>query len=313
MASRIRNFAPPGSMLDKSKRCGQCGESFARRKSHTMETWQASRYCSPRCAGLAKRKHGESGGGRAGHTRRSPEYVVWVGIIGRCENPANKDYPRYGGRGIKVCQNWRDSYEMFLADVGRRPSLKHSIDRHPNNDGNYEPSNVRWATPEQQQRNRCNTRMIGDRPLVEVAEAAGMKAKTLRERLGRGIPADVAIDSTDWKRHPRESAHRHLKAVKSLPCTTCGSDPPSEAAHVRMGSRAHGKRPTGMGEKPSDKWVVPLCGYCHRNGRKAQHRMGERQFWLMHGIDPFPLCEALYAASPNIEQMIVIVNMRISS
>jgi hypothetical protein len=71
----------------------------------------------------------------------------------RCNNPNNKEWWNYGGRGIKVCQRWQDSYENFLADMGRRPSLSHSIERQDNNKG-YEPGNCRWATPKEQGANR---------------------------------------------------------------------------------------------------------------------------------------------------------------
>ncbi len=86
--------------------------------------------------------------------RRTPEYRCWSGLITRCTNPRAKDYPRYGGRGITVCDRWRTSFEHFYADMGRRPSPRMSIDRYPNNDGHYEPSNCRWATSQQQARNR---------------------------------------------------------------------------------------------------------------------------------------------------------------
>lgn len=74
-------------------------------------------------------------------------------MIYRCENPNVKDWKYYGGRGIKVCLEWRESFEVFLRDMGTRPSPSHSIDRiEP--DGNYEPGNCRWATPLQQRHNR---------------------------------------------------------------------------------------------------------------------------------------------------------------
>lgn len=88
----------------------------------------------------------------------SPEYTSWVGMKGRCLNPANPKYERYGGRGISVCDRWRDSFEAFLEDMGHRPSPAHSIDRR-DNDGNYEPGNCRWATPVEQQRNRGGQRV----------------------------------------------------------------------------------------------------------------------------------------------------------
>jgi hypothetical protein len=98
--------------------------------------------------GERSRTHGETIG-------RGPsiEYSTWVGMIDRCENPRNKSFPDYGGRGIRVCPEWRDSFPGFLAEVGRRPGPEFSIDRIDNSRG-YEPGNVRWATRLQQNRNR---------------------------------------------------------------------------------------------------------------------------------------------------------------
>lgn len=85
----------------------------------------------------AATKHGFSGG-------RLPEYVLWLGMRRRCDNPSHVGYKNYGARGIQVCERWND-FTLFLADVGRRPTPQHTLDR-INNDGNYEPGNVRWAT-----------------------------------------------------------------------------------------------------------------------------------------------------------------------
>jgi hypothetical protein len=136
--------------------------------------------------------HGESYGGA-----RTPEYVAWVNMIQRCEDPNYIDFHRYGGRGIRVCARWRTSYTAFLADVGRRPSRDHSLDRYPNSDGEYEPGNVRWATEQEQQRNRCTNRIVelnGEKKcLSEVAEMTGIKRETLAMRLNSGMAPEEAV------------------------------------------------------------------------------------------------------------------------
>ena len=88
-----------------------------------------------------------------------PEYAVWKGIICRCCYSYLDVYQRYGGRGIKVCSRWRHSFDAFLSDMGPRPSSKHSIDR-INNNGNYEPSNCRWASASEQSRNKRNSLIV---------------------------------------------------------------------------------------------------------------------------------------------------------
>ena len=94
--------------------------------------------------GCLRRSHGDW---------KSREYAIWAGMIQRCENPKDKNYASYGGRGIAVCPEWRQSYARFLADVGPRPGTDYSIDR-INNNGDYDPTNVRWATRSEQQRNK---------------------------------------------------------------------------------------------------------------------------------------------------------------
>ena len=98
--------------------------------------------------GRHNRTHGEGG-----HGFYSVEYNAWMHMRQPCSNSKYHAYARYGGRGIKVCDRWRNSFEAFLADMSRRPSGRRSLDR-INNNGDDEPSNCRWATPVQQSRNR---------------------------------------------------------------------------------------------------------------------------------------------------------------
>jgi hypothetical protein len=90
---------------------------------------------------------------------KSPEHRAWVHMRQRCTNPRKREWPHYGGRGIKVCARWMDSFIAFFADVGTRPSPKHSLDRIDVN-GDYEPGNVRWATQAQQIENTTVARLV---------------------------------------------------------------------------------------------------------------------------------------------------------
>lgn len=83
----------------------------------------------------------------------TPEYRAWAAMKARCFNPRIRNFRNHGGRGITVCAEWRDDFDAFLAHVGRKPSPRHSLDR-IDNDGNYEPGNVRWATALEQRHNR---------------------------------------------------------------------------------------------------------------------------------------------------------------
>jgi hypothetical protein len=124
------------------------------------------------------------------------EYRIWRHMLNRCYREADTDYHRWGGRGITVCDRWRYSFEMFFADMGERPSPKHSIDR-MNNDGNYEPSNCRWATSSEQCRNRSsNVRVEHDgqsRTIIEWSEETGLSYMTIYKRLKRGITPDGGL------------------------------------------------------------------------------------------------------------------------
>ncbi len=104
--------------------------------------------------------------------------------------------------------------------------------------------------------------------------------------------------------HPKpqrgEKLPAHLAFIRRLPCVICGARP-SEAAHIRMNDAESGKMQS-LGQKPDDRWAVPLCTYCHTRGPQAQHRSGERVWWLGHGINPLMLARLLFAVSPDVER-----------
>jgi hypothetical protein len=116
----------------------------------------------------------------------TPEHMIWCSIKQRCFNPENKAYARYGGRGIVMCPEWRDSFERFIADVGMRPAPRLTLERLDNDKG-YQPGNVRWATYKEQARNtRRNHRLThgGETlTLVEWEERTGIKQHTIMARL----------------------------------------------------------------------------------------------------------------------------------
>jgi hypothetical protein len=89
---------------------------------------------------------------------KTPEFRVWAEMMARCECATNDSFYNYGGRGISVCSRWREAFEAFSADMGPRPSAKHTIER-LNNAGNYEPSNCVWAVRKVQNRNKRNIRL----------------------------------------------------------------------------------------------------------------------------------------------------------
>lgn len=117
---------------------------------------------------------------------KTAEYQVWQGMLRRCANPRMPGFPNYGGRGITVCERWRDSFENFYADMGRRPSADHSIDR-IDNDGPYSPENCRWATRSEQARNKSTNRVLTYRGITatvaEWSERTGIHHRTITSRL----------------------------------------------------------------------------------------------------------------------------------
>lgn len=145
----------------------------------------------------------------------TPEHNVWENIIARCCNPKHPSFSNYGGRGIGICQEWRNSFEAFLANVGPRPSSVHTIERIDNNKW-YEPGNVKWATRREQQRNRRSNRMLvigGEtRTITEWSELSGINIGTLYKRIARGVCLEEAIQQ------PVDSAKSHGREQVSSCC-----------------------------------------------------------------------------------------------
>jgi hypothetical protein len=121
---------------------------------------------------------------------------AWLAMKNRCLCPTSGPYPNYGGRGIRVCDRWANSFEAFAQDMGEPPSRTHSLDRIDTN-GHYEPGNCRWATIREQHDNRRVTRAIehrGERKtLREWAAEFGVSYFTIRQRIERGWPVSRAL------------------------------------------------------------------------------------------------------------------------
>ncbi len=134
--------------------------------------------------------------------RRSPEYKIWEAMIRRCSVPSCKEYEFYGGRGIKVCDRWRSSFEAFYADMGARPSSTHQIDRQDNY-GNYEPGNCRWAVTETQARNRRSNIVVeyaGEQMILkDAAILAGVMPATAYRRHAKGWPIERVLSPLDYR------------------------------------------------------------------------------------------------------------------
>lgn len=134
-----------------------------------------------------------------GHARRAtgmtPIYRSWHSMRQRCLNSRCQTYPRYGGRGISICQRWLDSFDNFLADMKERPPGT-CLDR-IDNDGNYSPENCRWATMKEQSNNHSRNVLLtyrGEtRNVTEWSNALGFRPSTLRNRLRNGWPAEYAL------------------------------------------------------------------------------------------------------------------------
>lgn len=147
--------------------------------------------------------------------KKSSTYTSWENMVGRCKYPSNPAYEYYKKRGIKVCEAWQ-VFDNFLEDMGEKPSKNHSIDR-INNDGNYEPSNCRWATKQEQANNRItNIHFIynGQKyTLAELARVTGVGKELLRARLCRSKKTWSVEDAVHTPVIPRTLRKRDFSGL----------------------------------------------------------------------------------------------------
>jgi hypothetical protein len=154
------------------------------------------KFCGRACYAASITTHGESQA-----TGDSTEYRIWHTMKERCLNPNATGYATmYGGRGITICPEWRDSFEQFLADMGRWPSPGHSLDRIDNERG-YEPGNVRWSTRSEQARNRRSNRLLtfnGEtRCVAEWADVVGLTTTCILGRIKLGWPVERILTTPE--------------------------------------------------------------------------------------------------------------------
>jgi hypothetical protein len=169
-----------------------CGRTHVVTASHLLAGRTKSCGCyAPAYNAIHKRKHG----GAINH-QRTAEYRAWRHMKSRCLNPRVPSFADYGGRGISICDRWRDNFQAFLDDMGERPSPKHSVDRIDTN-GDYEPNNCRWATKLEQANNtRWNRRLIlngESRTIAQWARVINIDASTIQRRLTVGWTVERAL------------------------------------------------------------------------------------------------------------------------
>lgn len=195
--------------------------------------------------------HGETRGRQS-----TPEYYAWKGMKSRCSpHPSNRhDWKHYGGKGIRVCDRWASSFETFLADMGRRPSNKHSIDRIDPH-GDYSPENCRWATIFEQRRNYSRNVMLtfNGRTLcaTDWAPIVGISAAAIMDRVRRGWTVERTLTAPTkrlWRvsvgniTHSARGWARILKIRHTVLAAQFRSAP-DPAAIVRRLLRRYGARP----------------------------------------------------------------------
>ena len=149
--------------------------------------------------------------GRTSH----PEWKVYRAMLTRCYNPNSSEWKRYGKRGIKVCDRWREDYANFISDMGRRPNDDCQLDR-INNDGDYAPDNCRWISAKENSRNKRDNVVLEYKgkkhTIIEWSELLGIKPKTLYTRHDRGYcVGDILYKGNLQERNNKRKGYRPFR------------------------------------------------------------------------------------------------------
>jgi len=173
----------------------ECGEDYIARPDWVRRGVIISCGCyreeqaAERCQKRATHGHSKDG-------KLTSEYNSWRNMRDRCNSPASDMYEYYGGRGIRVCEHWQNSFENFLADMGPKPTPKHTIERKDVN-GHYIPDNCIWVAFKAQMRNRTKTRWVTyqgrEMSLAEACELAGVPRSRVNARLRLGWSVERAL------------------------------------------------------------------------------------------------------------------------
>lgn len=159
-----------------------CGNKFITRISSIVIGSTSSCGCIQKSVASKTFKKG-------GHSQKS-EYKIWHNMRDRCSNPNSVKYENYGGKGIRVCDRWVNSFENFLNDMGPRPSMDHSVDRFPDKNGDYSPDNCRWGTKIEQANNKNNNLIIKymgqDKTLAEWIRLLNLDYNLVNKRISQG-------------------------------------------------------------------------------------------------------------------------------